>query len=457
MSKKTPKHKVLSEGERYNICFLLNEGKTFSEIARTLNRSVSTITREIDGHTVKYKSKKNNCKSYFARTCERKGICDRDCNRRYLCRKCSIGKCWTYCKDYDEKTCDKLLEPPYVCNGCTKNNTNCRYSRVIYDPKIAHEKAVDVRKTKSAGYDYTDEQIEIINALISPQIENGASPFAALVAKKDELARHNISLSKNTLYRMVARNDLDSINLSLPEKVRRRPKTKRRNHELQTISVQKAGHLWEDYLGYMSEHDVVVPQMDCVEGKKTDRAALLTLYWGDSHIQTAIILDRHDSIHVVEALDVIERCIGFELFRKMLPAILTDNGQEFTDIQGMQRSCTIPGEERTYIYFCEPNRSDQKGGCERNHREMRRIIPKGTSLEPFIQSDIVHIMNNINNYPRESLRGKSPYDMAEMLGYPEGFLTGLGMERIPCDEICMNSHLLIALLQSRRGRSDIPV
>ena len=50
--------------------------------------------------------------------------------------------------------------------------------------------------------------------------------------------------------------------------------------------------------------------------------------------------------------------------------IVTDNGHEFMDIPSMERSC-FSG-QRTKIFFCEPNRSDQKGSCENNRNAFRR-------------------------------------------------------------------------------------
>ena len=38
-------------------------------------------------------------------------------------------------------------------------------------------------------------------------------------------------------------------------------------------------------------------------------------------------------------------------------------------------------EVRTRIYYCDPNRSDQKGALEKNHEYIRYVLPKGTSFE----------------------------------------------------------------------------
>ena len=448
MTKKT-QYKVLSDNERLKICFMLNEGKSLAEISRALERNASTISREVRAYAISKDSKENTCLYYLTKRCEKRGVCGKSgCNK--LCRSCRPGGrgnkilCNETCPDYVEAFCDLLEKPPYVCNACAKRNSQgCHYNHRIYDPDVAKDEAESVRKGKSAGYDYTDDELDIINRTISPLIKRGLSPYAALVASSDSLKNDGISLSKSTLYRMIERCDLDCRNIDLPEKVkRRRPKTKKRNHESMRLQVNKAGHLWEDYEKYIATHDIATVQMDCVEGKKTDLVVLLTFYWKDTHFQLALILDRHDPDHVVAALDKLETILGYELFQQMLPLILTDNGQEFTDIEGMERSCIIPGRKRTMIFFCDPNRSDQKGGCERNHREMRKIIPKGrTSLEPFNQGDINLMMDHVNSYPRESLYGKTPYEMASNL-YPEDFFLLLGVEKIDLADLNMTPSLL---------------
>lgn len=84
---------------------------------------------------------------------------------------------------------------------------------------------------------------------------------------------------------------------------------------------------------------------------------------------------------------------------------------------------------RTKVFFCEPNRSDQKGACENNHKLFRYVIPKGTSIDELKQSDITLITNHINSYRRKSLFGSSPYELA-MKYIPEEFFTSLGLKLI---------------------------
>jgi len=206
------------------------------------------------------------------------------------------------------------------------------------------------------------------------------------------------------------------------------------------IAANKVGHLWEDYLKYLEEHEAVT-QMDCVEGKKEENKTLLTLFWPASHMQLYFLLNKHDSKNVVETLDKIEEAIGTDLFKEMFPAILTDNGHEFADIEGMERSFFNPDEKRTFIYFCEPNRSDEKGGAERNHRLLREILPKGSSFEKLTQTDATLITNHVNSYIRKELGGISPYDRA-MEEYSEDFFVLLGLVMIDKKEVILKPFLI---------------
>ena len=131
------------------------------------------------------------------------------------------------------------------------------------------------------------------------------------------------------------------------------------------------------------------------------------------------------------------------------PLYVTDNGEEFTDIDGMERSCTKPGEKRTKIFFCEPNRSDQKGSAERNHKMLRRIIPKYTnwkdsrnrSIQELVQSDMVLATNHVNSYPRPKMKNIRPYDLA-FKALPEDFFVHLGLEMIPEGEVNLSPELI---------------
>ena len=248
-----------------------------------------------------------------------------------------------------------------------------------------------------------------------------------------------LPVSERSLRRMVNLGVLSARNIDLRDMVKRKVRTNTRNKDrLAKLKISKLGHLWKDYLEYIENHEVGIVEMDCVEGKQNENETLLTLTFKSLSLQLAFIMDAHTSESVIKALDKVELSLGTELFQQMFPLILTDNGHEFADVEGMERS--INGGKRTKIFFCEPNRSDEKGTCENHHKMIRWCIPKGTSLVPYKQNDISLMMNHINSYKRDKLFGKSAYEVARAI-VPKDFFVLLGLEEIPPSEINLTPSL----------------
>lgn len=428
--KNTYKHLTLEE--RVLIEDRLNHGQSVRSIAKELNKSPSTILREIRNHSFTVSSQKNDCLNL--KFCNYKGLCgNTDCKRK-LCKSCIIP-CRKFCPDYAKAYCDKLSTAPYICNTCSQINL-CRYDKTIYRANQAEAGYRETLTSARSGFDVTEKQMKTINTLASPLIKKGLSPYHVKQTYGDRLP-----VSESTLRRMIDREELDVRNIDLHDKVKRRPRqTTRNNSRNRTLSVSKIGHFYADYLRYMMENDVMVVEMDCVEGKKGETPALLTLTFKSLSMQLAFIMEQQSSECVVRTLDKIEVSLGKELFSNVFRILLTDNGSEFTDISGMETSC-VDGSRRTAIYFCEPNRSDQKGSCENHHKMIRYVIPKGTSLLPYMQSDISLMMNHINSYKRKALFGRCAYEMA-MAVLPEDFFILLGLELIPAEEILLKPSLI---------------
>lgn len=102
---------------------------------------------------------------------------------------------------------------------------------------------------------------------------------------------------------------------------------------------------------------------------------------------------------------------------------------------------SIDGSKRSSIYYCEPNRSDQKAKVEKNHEYIRYIIPKGTSMDNYIQEDIDLMISHINSVAREVLNFAIPYDMATLyLGVDA--LNKLNFNKIQPDDIILKPYLI---------------
>ena len=421
---------------RTQIQEMLNNGDSVSKIAGILGKSVSTIKREIERNAKVMPRSGNDCLN--KKLCYERKACNAACNKK-LCKHCKSVDCCLKCTDYVPSYCDRLLKSPHVCNGCDKIY-QCVYERHLYRAPDADRLYKAKQHDRSEGFNMTESEVKRIDKLISPLLKNGMSPHAALQTVKSK-----VKIGESTLYRMIDTGLIKARNIDLPEKVSRRPTKLRKRKSKDAYAVlttEKLGHMYSDYLEYTAKHSVFTVEMDSVEGKKTDKAAILSLHWRDPHMQLYFMLDVHDPGHVVEMLDRIEISLdSLALFRKCFPLILTDNGQEFTDIKGMGRSVLEPGKQRTHIFFCEPNRSDQKGSAERNHRLLRRIVRKGTSVQSFTQFEMSLATNHVNSYVRKKIGDICPYDRAVKI-LPEDFFLLLGLEKIPPDQIILKPSLI---------------
>lgn len=420
----------LTYDERMEIQNMLNNNQSIKSIARKLGRPTSTISREIK-HRLSVIPRKtaNTCKNAIG--CIHMHVCSEQCQRK--CKDCA--RCIKHCPDYESDTCELLLNPPYVCNGCTQQR--CKRERKYYKALVAENTYKTVLHDCRSGFSISDEQLLAIDTIVSPLIKQGLSPYHVA-----QTIKHDVPVSESTIYRLVNSTKMDARNIDLINKVKR----KQRHYNYRKMKKEldcrmKDEHRYEDFLTFQKIHDYPVVELDCVEGSKDDNAVLMTLHFVNCHMQLAFILNEHSSEAVINCLDMIEETLGTDLFMQMFPLILTDNGHEFLKREEMERSFLVPGLNRTIIFYCEPNRSDEKGHCEKNHTHIRYVIPKGTSLEPFTQSDISLMMNHINSYYRKSLFGQTPYAVAKNM-FPEDFFIFLGLEEIPPEEVILKPSLL---------------
>lgn len=112
-------------------------------------------------------------------------------------------------------------------------------------------------------------------------------------------------------------------------------------------------------------------------------------------------LPDHTDEAVVAALDRLERKWGADMFKRVFKTITVDNGSEFADTEGLQRSIINEGEKRTKVYYCHPYSSWERGTNEVTNKMIRRKIPKGTNFDDRTEEEVESIENWINGYPRK--------------------------------------------------------
>lgn len=178
--------------------------------------------------------------------------------------------------------------------------------------------------------------------------------------------------------------------------------------------------------------------MDTVEGTKGGRV-LLTLLFRTSRLMLAFLLYEKTQKEVLRIFNMLEYELGNELFEKTFPVILTDNGTEFGNPLSLEFN--EDGIGRTRIFYCNPRASYQKGMIEKNHEFIRYVLPKGTSFESLLQTDINLMINHINSLGRNSLNWFSPIDVAKFT-LDKDVLKKLNLKKIPNDQIQLNKKLL---------------
>lgn len=86
-------------------------------------------------------------------------------------------------------------------------------------------------------------------------------------------------------------------------------------------------------------------------------------------------------------------------------------------------------------------KSGQKGACEKNHVELRKILPKGTSFQDLTPRDVAIISSHVNSYTRPALGGVAPLTLASQV-LPSDLIDGLGIEPIPPDDVMLKPKLI---------------
>ncbi len=409
----------------------------FSYISKQLNRSGTTISREIKKYRcfvngIRYTQ--NDCVNY--RTCLRKNLCDTKsiytCFSR--CKTCAEYSCHDLCHEYISAHCSLLDKPPYVCTCCPEEKT-CRRHHAYYTAHRAHAAAIKERRDSRAGIRTSPERLMELNDLLSPLINNGQSINHIFASHAKE-----IGLSKKTIYNYIDQNAFSVRNLDLPRKVRYR---QRHPHEVvMKFDYQcRKGRSYADFTSFMEQTPhLPIVEMDTVLGARGSHQTLLTMLFRDTNFMLIFLLPDKSHKSVIEIFDKLTNLLGLDLFRKLFPVILTDNGTEFKGVHNLE--FTENGARRTRIFYCDPQASWQKGRIEKNHELIRQILPKGSNFDKLDEIDIHLIICHINSVIRELFENQTPFELMSKKEEHKKLLEALALSQIPLDEVCLKPALL---------------
>lgn len=329
--------------------------------------------------------------------------------------------------------CDKTDKAPFVCNGCPNRN-KCRKNRYFYYAEDANN---DYRKTlveSRQGIDFENDEFRKMDKIIKEEVDKGHS-FYMIIEDHPEF-----DIVERTLYYYQEKGYLSCKNIDLPRLVRYRKRKRNvpKNKTERKENACRINRTFQDFTSYKEANKITYyVEMDTVEGIK-GHSILLTLNFVPFNFMISYKLESQTISEVTDKINKLKKILGYELFHKIFPVILTDNGKEFKrpDLIEDNGSDVV----KTKVFYCDSRRSDQKGSIEVTHEYIRRYIEQGTDLDKYSDDDILLMMNHINNTKREKLKGKTPYElMEEKIGKEN--IKKLGFYFIPPKDIILKPNL----------------
>ena len=382
------KHKHLTLSDRNDIQLGLERGETFKAIGQLILKDPTTVSKEV---------KRN--------------------------RQVRVSTC-------DNLPCSLLDKAPFVCNGCSKRRQNCGYQKIFYLAKQAQKQYEQTLVEAREGTPLNSQTFWNMDKVISDGVKKGQHIYHILKT-------HNLDVSSSTVYRHIRKGYLAIAPIDLARAVKFK---ERRKSNLPSIPKEaKKGRSYEDFQNYLVLNQLNSwLEMDTVMGRMGGKV-LLTFNLSFCNFIFARLLENKTALEVTKHLYDIKNTLheADKDFFQLFPVILTDNGGEFARVDDIEMD--IRGEIK--LFFCDPNRSDQKGRIEKNHTMIRVILPKGTSFDNLTQEDINLVCSHVNSVKRAALNGKSAYELFAFT-YGEEIPKLLGISKIPAEDICQSSKLL---------------
>lgn len=407
------KNSHLTLEDRKKIQEGLEKGLSRTEIAKNINKDISTVAKEIKNkRKLKPRNPFNNPIT---------------CTKFKECRICH-GKC----SEYEEIKCTRRDRKVGVCNLCP-DISKCRLDKYFYYAKQAHESYLYTLKDSREGVNLnTTEMFEIVD-IIKPLLKQGQSIYQILKNHPE------IKMCSKTLYMYIESGifqDYGINNFSLRRQVamRKRKKLKKRKEP-----VNYEGRRYKDYLEFVKENPIIpTTQMDTVYNQQ-DGPYIQTFIFQNTGLMIGFLHTEKTSESMASTLDNLQETLKDD-YQKLFSLLLTDRGSEFEKYELFEVNAET-GEIRSNIFYCDPQTPSQKPHVENNHNYVRDIIPNGKSLKNLTQEDLNLMFSHINSTPRKVLNGKTPYEAFEFL-YGNEILEKLNIRKIAKDMVTLQPYLL---------------
>ena len=425
--------KALSLDDRLSIDKIISSNRdssgklslTLNSISDMLEKDPTTISKEVKKHRSEINLSIPNFKYALL-------YCKSCANQRECVLKAQKKGIEGPCEGYVKYVCKFLNTFPWVCNGCKKKGF-CSSPKSYYSPTEADNDYKYVLTDSRIGISLEVEEYKEIDSTISNGLKRGQS--IAHICKSNDL---NISIS--TAYAYLKNGYLTAKQIDARRIVKLKIKGGKKHHNSLILKKLKEGKNYNDFIKHLEANPgLIYTQMDTVEGKKGGKV-VLSLKLVSIQFQFYFLLENKEAKSVVNKLNEIQQIIGIENYKKIFGTILTDNGSEFTDIQGIF-SDPDTGEIRTNLFFCDAMASYQKGSCENSHERFRYVLPKEVSFDNLTQKDFDLITSHINSYKIKSIDFSCAIEKFYAF-FGKEILDKLNISLIPANDVLLKPELI---------------
>ena len=168
------------------------------------------------------------------------------------------------------------------------------------------------------------EEISRLNKIITPLVEQGQSVNQIYINHQDELM-----CSEKTIYNYIDACLFDVRNIDLPRKVKFRERYKKPE-----FKVDKGCRIDRNYKNFCEFLEKTLIRTLCkwtlLSERKEASAFLLYTLWNVA-LCLLFLRDANTSKSVTDIFHLLHQTLGDDLFKKLFPVILTDNGSEFSN------------------------------------------------------------------------------------------------------------------------------
>lgn len=387
------KNKHMTLDDRIEIQECLAKGMSFKDIGKRIEKSATTISREVKQHLQSH----------------------------------SNG----YTKTDD--VCPRLLKAPFVCNGCDKKSrSSCPYKRQMYVAKTAQQSYEELLVESRSGVALNKESFYEAEKTISDAVRNGQHIYHAVKS-------NDVNISVSSVYRYIKSGYYSIGLLDLPRAVKFKARNEKKSEFVPYWAKQ--GRTYADFLEFISQNDdVSVVQLDTVIGEIGGKV-IMTIHFVNTDFMVGLLMDNKTAAESASKIAELKKNLkanNFE-FGEIAPILLTDNGGEFSIVSSFENDAD--GNLESHMFFCEPCSPHEKAHIEKNHTLFRDIVPTGTSFDGFTQDTVNLIFSHVNSVKRKQFNGKSAYEMFAF-SYSEDLANALGISKIDPKKVVQDTSLL---------------